>query len=109
MQKDWLLWLRECKTLLKSKAIQEIFDMPESTFFKRLREARQGKGGLPLPLELGGKRGLRWNPEHVRVFLESQSQPALSREPPAEQRKELDDAMKSLKSQGVKIGNATNK
>jgi len=91
-------------SLLDSKAMQEIFGYSESTLFRRLREARAGKGGLPLPLELGNRRGLRWNPDHVRKFCETQTQ-TLPPEPTAEREQELDDAMKSLKSQGVKIGN----
>jgi len=93
--------------LYDSKAVQEIFGISESTFYRWLRESREGQGRLPLPLPLGKKRKLLWNAEQLRLFCEAQSQaPPLPLESTAEREQELADSLKSLQEAGVRIGTA---
>jgi len=52
--------------------IMRIFRIARVSVYRRLREARAGRdSGLPLPIQTGTKRGLRWSAETVRKFLEN--------------------------------------
>lgn len=66
---------------LEIEDIMQIFNFRTKTsVYRRLRGAREGRGGLPLPIPSGPKQRLRWNKATVKQFLES----AVS-EPPAPQ------------------------
>ena len=51
--------------------IMRIFCLSRVSVYRRLREARAGRGGLPLPIPTGTKRSLRWTVESVREFLQN--------------------------------------
>jgi len=59
--------------LYTSSDMCRIFKIPKSSLYRKLREARGGHGGLPLPLP-SKKQGdhLRWNAESVRTFCSVQ-------------------------------------
>ena len=86
--------------------IMRIFHLSRNTVYRRLREARAGRGGLPLPIPTGAKRSLRWNAEDVKKFLESandqpQTSPTLKMESAKSRQKRHAEAMKKLERFGI--------
>ena len=56
--------------------LMRIFRLSRNGIYLRLRKARAGLGGLPLPIASGEKQRLRWSADSVRLFLESASDTA---------------------------------
>ena len=87
--------------------LMRIFQLSRVSIYRRLREARAGRGGLPLPIPTGTKRSLRWNAEDVRKFMQSaddepQTQPTLKIESATQRQKRHNAAMKQLERFGIK-------
>ena len=94
---------------LETLAIEDmmrIFRLSRISIYRRLREARAGRGGLPLPIPTGRKQRLRWNAETVRQFLqnanEPQATPTLEIESAKSRQKRHAEAMKQLERFGIK-------
>ena len=91
--------------------ICRIFNISESTVFRRLKEVRESDDEIltiPLPLNLGHKRGLRWDADQVRAFIQSQGiRPPPQQSLPSSKRtqKRFNKSVATLKQRGVKIGN----
>jgi len=86
--------------------IMRIFRLSRNSIYLRLRDAREGRGGLPLPIPTGAKRRLRWNAETVRNFLQSAETPQPSSPPVESETKRATRhrvAMKKLEKFGIKI------
>ena len=86
-----------------------IFKIPRSSLYRKLREAREGHGGLPLPLP-SKKQGhhLRWNAESVRAFCAAQCETVQPIPTPfttteAERKKKYSTAYDELTEMGVKL------
>ena len=87
--------------------IMKIFHLSRNSVYRRLREARAGRGGLPLPIPTGTKRSLRWNAEDVRNFLQSANDapktlPTLKIESATQRQRRHNAAMKQLERFGIK-------
>lgn len=88
--------------------MMRIFRLSRPGFYRRLRDAREGRGGLPLPIPAGPKQRLRWNVETVRKFLDNTdnmpSMPlSLPTESAAKRAARNRAAMKELEKFGIKI------
>jgi len=86
--------------------IMQIFRLSRPGVYQRLRDAREGRGGLPLPIPTGAKRRLRWNAETVRNFLQSTEMPQTSSPPIESETKRAARnraAMKELEKFGIKV------
>ena len=99
--------MHDLEETLTSKDIMRIFGLSKASFYRRLREARAGRGGLPLPISTGAKRSLRWNAATVRQFLEnadgtSPTPPTLEIESAKSRQKRHAEAMKQLERFGIK-------
>ena len=83
-----------------------IFKLSRVSIYRRLREARSGRGGLPLPIPSGPKQMLRWNAETVRQFLHKANEPQVTPtqkfESEKSRQKRHAEAMKNLESFGIK-------
>jgi predicted DNA-binding transcriptional regulator AlpA len=87
--------------------MMRIFGLSRTSIYRRLREARAGRGGLPLPIPTGAKRSLRWNAEDVEKFMQSandqpQTSPTLEIESVSQRQKRHNAAMKKLERFGIK-------
>jgi len=87
--------------------LMQILKLSRVSVYRRLKEARAGRGGLPLPIPSGTKQRLRWNAETVRQFLENandtpQTPPALKIESAKSRQKRHAEAMKQLERFGIK-------
>jgi predicted DNA-binding transcriptional regulator AlpA len=86
--------------------IRQIFKLSRVSIYRRLREARAGRGGLPLPIPTGPKQRLLWNAEDVRKFLHNnetpQTPPTLEIESAKSRQKRHAEAMKKLERFGIK-------
>ena len=104
------------ESLLTTEDMMRIFQLSQVTLYRRLRDAKAGRGDFPLPIQTGGvKRCHRWNAEEVRKFLENaneppQTPPALNfesekskRKRDAKMQKRHADAMKKLEKLGVRV------
>ena len=94
--------------VLDAIEVRKILCVSEATLYRWLREARQGIGTLPLPVNTGGqKRRLLWTRSSILAFLDNrdrgQPQPPLGFISEAERSKRLGDVMKELKEMGVKV------
>jgi predicted DNA-binding transcriptional regulator AlpA len=99
--------MQNLEPLLTIKNMMQLFGCSRNTFYRRLREARAGRGGLPLPIPMGAKRSLRWNAEDVRKFLESANDmtpkpPTQEIESAAQRQRRHNIAMKELERFGIK-------
>ena len=93
-----------------TKDIMRLFHLSRVSVYRRLREARAGRGGFPLPIPMGAKRGLLWSAEEVRKFLHNandtpQTPPVLTIESAKARHKRHATAMKTLERFGIKIQN----
>jgi len=93
--------------LYSTDEICQIFKLARSSIYRRLREARAGRGGLPLPIPTGAKRSLRWDAESVRMFLQSanstpQTPPTLEIESEKSRKARHAKAMQQLERFGIK-------
>jgi predicted DNA-binding transcriptional regulator AlpA len=52
-----------------TEEMKQLFKWSPATLNRRLKEAREGRGNFPLPIQTGPKRSLRWCAESVRKFL----------------------------------------
>jgi predicted DNA-binding transcriptional regulator AlpA len=97
--------MQDLEPLLEIRDIMRIFGYPRSTVYRRLREARAGRGGLPLPIPTGAKRSLRWNAEDVRKFLENtdKAPPTQEIETATQRQRRHNAAMKTLERFGIKV------
>jgi len=98
--------MRDLETLTV-KDLMQILKLSRVSVYRRLKEARAGHGGLPLPIPSEGKRSLRWNAEAVRQFLQNandtpQTPPALEIESAKSRQKRHAEAMKQLERFGIK-------
>jgi len=94
--------------VLDATEVRRILSVSEATLYRWLREARQGVGTLPFPVNTGGrKRRLLWTRASILAFLEDRDrrppQSSLGFMSEAERAKRLGDAMKDLKDMGVKV------
>ena len=99
--------MRDFETLLTTEDMMRIFGLSRTSMYRRLKEAKAGRGGLPLPITTGAKRALRWNGEDVRKFLQNASDtpqplPALEIESAKSRQKRHAEAMKKLERLGIK-------
>ena len=107
----WRRIMRDEPKTYRLRDICRIFDISETTAFRRLKESRESEDGIltiPLPLNLGHKRGLRWDADQVRAFIQSQAiRPPPQSPPPSpkQARHQFDKSVAALKQRGVKIGN----
>ena len=88
--------------------LMRIFQLSRVSIYRRLREARAGRGGLPLPIPTGVKRSLLWRAEDVRKFMQSaddepQTPPTLKIESAKSRQQRHADAMKKLERFGIKV------
>jgi len=88
--------------------IMRIFRLSRNGVYSRLRKARAGQGGLPLPIPTGEKQRLRWSAETVRQFLQNadeatQTPTTLKIESAKPRQKRHTEAMKALERMGVKV------
>ena len=87
--------------------LMRIFNLSRVSIYRRLREAREGRGGLPLPIPTGAKRSLRWTAESVKAFLQRANEPLPTPPVPkiesenARQKRHA-EAMKKLERFGIK-------
>jgi len=92
------------RRLYGKKRICRIFGISETTMFRRLKETRAGGNSIPLPLSLGGKKGLRWDAQTVESFIRAsvpqQALPSPADESTAEEYKA---AIKELEAMDVKL------
>ena len=51
--------------------MMRIFRLSRPSMYRRVREARAGRGGVFLPIETGGKNNLRWSAGAVKAFLQN--------------------------------------
>ena len=100
------LKVQELKTF-GVKNMMQIFGLSRVSIYRRSREAREGRGGFPLPIQTGAKRGLRWNVDTVREFIENMNSvptmPLPHFESATKQAARHRVAMKELEKLGVKI------
>jgi len=94
--------------VLDATEVRKILSVSEATLYRWLREARQGVGTLPLPVNTGGrKRRLLWTRASIIEFLSrcdrGTVQPSLGFMSEAERTKRLSDAMQDLADMGVKV------
>ena len=87
--------------------LMRLFNLTRQSIYRRLREAREGRGGLPLPIPTGAKRSLRWTVESVKAFLQSANEkPQITPMPKIEsgnaRGKRHAEAMKQLERFGIK-------
>ena len=87
--------------------LMRMFGLSRPSIYRRLREAREGRGGLPLPILTGAKRSLRWTAESVKAFLQNASEPPPTAPTPKiesenARRKRHAEAMKQLERFGIK-------
>ena len=82
-----------------------IFRLSRVSIYRRLHEARAGRGGLPLPIPSGPKQGLRWDAETVRQFLQNadSTSPPSPIESAAKRTKRHRAAMNALEKFGIRI------
>ena len=88
--------------------MMRIFGKSRQTVYRLVREARAGRGGVFLPIELGGKNNLRWSADAVRAFLQNanstpQKNATLEIESAAKLAARNRAAMKQLEKFGIKI------
>jgi len=88
--------------------IMRIFRLSRVSIYRRLREAREGRGGLPLPIPTGTKRSLRWNADTVRQFLQNADSTPPMPPPPtiesaAKRSARNQAALRELEKFGIKI------
>ena len=58
--------------VLDATEVRKILSVSEATLYRWLREARQGVGTLPLPVNTGGrKRRLLWTRSSILAFLDN--------------------------------------
>jgi predicted DNA-binding transcriptional regulator AlpA len=93
---------------LTVKDLMEILKLSRVSVYRRLKEARAGRGGLPLPIPTGTKRSLRWNTEDVRKFLQNANEthktpPTQEIESAAKRAARNRAALHELKKLGIKI------
>ena len=83
-----------------------IFRLSRVSIYRRLHEARAGRGGLPLPIPSGPRQRIRWNAEDVRRFLQNANEPQVTPtqkfESAKSRQKRHAEAMKKLESFGIK-------
>ena len=99
--------MKDLETFYEVKDIMRIFGLSRPSIYRRLREAREGRGGLPLPIPTGAKRSLRWTAESVKTFLQSVNDTPLTAPNPKiesekSRQKRNAEAMKQLKRFGIK-------
>jgi predicted DNA-binding transcriptional regulator AlpA len=103
--------MQELETLTV-KDLMQILKLSRVSVYRRLNEARAGRGGLPLPIPTGAKRSLRWNAEDIRKFLENandvpQMPSKQEIESAAQRQKRHNAAMKHLERFGIKATQPT--
>ena len=93
---------------LTTEDMMRIFGLSRNSIYRRHREAREGRGGLPLAIETGAKRGLRWSAEAVKNFLQNANRATtkhsdLDFESAAKRAARNRAALKKLEKFGIKI------
>ena len=98
--------MQELETLTV-KDMMQIFQLSQVSVYRRLREAKAGRGGLPLPIPTGAKRSLRWNLGTVQEFLENTNgtrpMSSLPIESAAQRAARNRVALRNLEKFGIKI------
>ena len=99
--------MKDFETLLTTEDMMRIFGLSRTSIYRRLKEARAGRGGLPLPIPTGTKQAIRWNAEDVKKFLENandqpQTSPTLEIESATQRQRRHNAAMKKLERFGIK-------
>ena len=96
--------IQDLETLTTDDMMQ-ILHLSRAGLYRRLRDARAGRGGLPLPIAGRAKQGLRWLAKTVREFLENVEAPQECIVPKMEsekkRRKRHSEAMKELEKLGI--------
>ena len=96
----------DSKTLWDSDDVQRYFKFSETTLFRRLRDAKEGKIIFPLPISYGDgrKKGLRWDARTVESFIRA-SVPQQALPPPADESttEEYKGAIKELEAMDIKL------
>jgi predicted DNA-binding transcriptional regulator AlpA len=92
----------------KTEEMTQIFKMSQSTLNRRLKEAREGRGNFPLPIQTGPKKCLRWCAESVRKFLQNgndapPTSPTLKIESAKSRQMRHASAMAKLEQKGVRL------
>jgi predicted DNA-binding transcriptional regulator AlpA len=92
------------------KDLMRIFNLSRESIYRRLREARDGRGGLPLPIPTGTKRSLRWDAATIRRFVQNadstpQTPLTLPFESAKSRQKRHAKAMKQLERFGIQATN----
>jgi predicted DNA-binding transcriptional regulator AlpA len=91
-----------------TEEMTQIFKCSPATLNRRLKEAREGRGNFPLPIQTGPKRSLRWCAESVKKFLQNgndapPTSPTLKIESGKSRRVRHLEAMKKLEQKGVRL------
>jgi len=63
--------MRVIEPLLKIKDMMRIYGMSRVSVYRKVADARAGRGGFPLPLT-GYKKQLLWNPDEVERYCQAQ-------------------------------------
>ena len=97
---------------LNTKDMTQTFKMSQATLYRQLKEAREGRGNFPLPIQTGPKRSLRWSAESVRNFLQNgndmpQTSPTLTISSAKSRQMRHAEAMAKLERKGVKTAKKT--
>jgi predicted DNA-binding transcriptional regulator AlpA len=92
---------------LTTEDMMQIFHLARISIYRRIREAREGRGQFPIPIQTGTKRRLRWNMETVRNFMQnadspSQTSSTLKMESAKSRQTRHAEAMKKLECFGIK-------
>ena len=105
-QKHEEIAMKDIETLMVED-IMKIFKLSRVSVYRRLREARSGRGGLPLPIPTEPKQRLLWNAEDVRNFLQNNDKPQTATmqkiESATSRQKRHVEAMKNLERFGIKV------
>ena len=88
--------------------MMRIFRLSRQSVYRRVREARAGRGGIFLPITAETKQSLRWSAEAVKALLQNtdnttQTTLTLKIESANSRQKRHTEAMKKLERFGIKI------
>ena len=92
------------KQLLTLRDLMLILNLSEATLRRRIAESRAGIGNFPKSVNHGVRRKLLFNPDEIELWAGcQQSVPAAKIESASQRSKRHQDALKRLRSKGVKV------